>query len=163
MMMAKDVSRNLAQRAEDVARYLLPNGKRDGYEWRIGSINGEAGQSLGVHLTGDKAGVWCDFASGDRGDLIDLWAKTRNLSLAEAIKEAAHYLGLTVPHFEAHKTLNFVRPTKKTFGEISLSSPVMRYLIDERKLTIETIKAFKIAERDREIIFPYLAKSQHHG
>ena len=153
--MAKDVSRNLAQRAEDVARYLLPNGKRDGYEWRIGSINGEAGQSLGVHLTGDKAGVWCDFASGDRGDLIDLWAKTRNLSLAEAIKEAAHYLGLTVPHFEAHKPLNFVRPTKKTFGEISLSSPVMRYLIDERKLTIETIKAFKIAERDREIIFPY--------
>ena len=153
--MAKDVSRNLAQRAEDVARYLLPNGKRDGYEWRVGNINGKAGQSLGVHLTGDKAGVWCDFASGDRGDLIDLWAKTRNLSLAEAIKEAAHYLGLSLPHFEVHKPLNFVKPTKKIFGEIARSSPVMCYLIEERKLTIETIKAFKIAERDREIIFPY--------
>ena len=60
MMMAKEVSRQLAQRAEDIARYLLPNGKKSGSEWRVGSIDGESGESLGVHLTGEKSGVWSD-------------------------------------------------------------------------------------------------------
>jgi twinkle protein len=43
MMMAKDISRQLAQRAEEVARYLLPNGKKVGNHWRAGSVRGEVG------------------------------------------------------------------------------------------------------------------------
>lgn len=31
------------------ARLLLPNGKREGSEWRVGSIAGEQGKSLGVY------------------------------------------------------------------------------------------------------------------
>ena len=74
MMMAKEISRLLAQRAEEIARHLLPNGKKESNEWRTGSVNGEAGHSLGVHLSGEKAGLWCDFSNaGDKGDLIDLW------------------------------------------------------------------------------------------
>lgn len=90
--MAKDVSRQLAQRAEDVARYLLPNGKKIGAEWRAGSTGGESGESLGVHLSGEKSGVWSDFATGDRGDLLDLWAAVRNLTLSAAISDACEYL-----------------------------------------------------------------------
>jgi twinkle protein len=30
-------------------------------------------ESLKVHLTGDKAGIWQDFATGEGGDLLDLW------------------------------------------------------------------------------------------
>lgn len=100
MMMAKEVSRQLAQRAEDIARYLLPNGKKSGSEWRVGSIDGESGESLGVHLTGEKSGVWSDFADGSSGDLLDLWAATRHLTLAEAIKEATRHLGISLPQFD---------------------------------------------------------------
>jgi hypothetical protein len=71
---AAEVAKMLAHRAESLARELLPAGRRDGAEWRCGSLAGEAGQSLAVHLTGARAGVWSDFASGDRGDALDLVA-----------------------------------------------------------------------------------------
>ena len=159
-MMAKEISRQLAQRAEDIARHLLPNGKKTGSEWRAGSINGEAGESLGIHLTGEKAGVWADFANGDKGDLLDLWAAVRQLTLATSIQEAAQYLGISKPHFEAYKQPKFVKPTQKSTSTLQLSPPVMRYLIDERKLTPETIVSYKIGERNREIIFPYWRESE---
>ena len=38
-----EIARRLADHAEDLCRELLPNGRRDGSEWRCGSINGEAG------------------------------------------------------------------------------------------------------------------------
>ncbi|HAT9215383.1 TPA: AAA family ATPase [Legionella pneumophila subsp. pneumophila] len=155
MMMAKEISRLLSQRTEDIARYLLPNGKIVGNEWRAGSISGEAGQSLGVHLTGEKSGIWCDFENGDGGDLLDLWAKTQNLTLPEAIKEAIHYLGISMPHFQAYKSPTFAKPQKNNIVSLQISSPVMRYLNEERGLRSETISAYKIGGRGQQIIFPY--------
>ncbi|STX50471.1 DNA primase (bacterial type) [Legionella busanensis] len=154
-MMAREISNLLAQNAEDIARLLLPNGKKEGDEWRAGSVNGEAGKSLGVHLTGEKAGVWADFANGDKGDLLDLWAKTQNLSLHEAIKEAATHLGIFSPRFISYKPEKFAKPKQKYRAIGQSSSPVMQYLIEKRKLLLGTIKAFKIGERGRQTIFPY--------
>ena len=56
-----EIARMLADRSQTVAELLLPNGHRESGEWRAGSTAGERGQSLGVHLTGEKAGVWSDF------------------------------------------------------------------------------------------------------
>lgn len=156
----RQISGMLAQRAEDIARHLLPNGKKSGAEWRVGSISGELGESLGVHLTGEKSGVWSDFANGSSGDLLDLWAATRHLTLAEAIKEATRYLGISLPKFEAHKPSKYIKPKLKNNAELVLSSPVMSYLVNERKLTAENVRAYKIGERNCEIIFPYLRNGE---
>lgn len=153
--MAKEIARNLAQRAEDVAQYLLSQGKKVGNEWRAGNIYGQSGQSLGVHLTGEKAGLWCDFATGDKGDLLDLWAKSRNLKISEAIKEATRYLDISSPHFEAYRSPKFVKPDLPIAIEENNLSPVMLYLINDRKLTKETLLAYKIGQHGQEIIFPY--------
>lgn len=64
----------LKGRIYELCETLLPGGRRDGHEWRAGSIAGEKGKSLGVHLTGSKAGVWSDFAAGEGGDALDLVA-----------------------------------------------------------------------------------------
>src|SRR4051794_22452675 len=69
---AHDIARLLARSINSLVADLLPAGKREGHEWFVGSIAGEAGHSLGIHLTGAKAGVWSDFATGDRGDALDL-------------------------------------------------------------------------------------------
>ena len=95
---------------------------------------------LGVHLTGEKSGVWSDFATDDKGDLLDLWAAVRNLTLSAAINDACDYLGISKPKFEAYKPTNFVKPVQKTTSELLLSSPVARYLLNERKLNQETIE-----------------------
>ena len=92
-MNAAELSQRMASDAAAIAQYLLPNGKRKAGEWMAGSINGEEGQSLSVRLTGTKAGVWKDFASGEAGDLLDLWAACRSQSIGEAIREAKQYLG----------------------------------------------------------------------
>ena len=57
----KQISEMLAKRAQDVCEWLLPNGKRKAQEWCVGSVNGDAGDSLRVNL-GGKAGLWKDFA-----------------------------------------------------------------------------------------------------
>jgi twinkle protein len=49
---ATDIARLLASQVDGVVRLLLPKGKRQGHEWRVGSLSGEPGESLGVHLTG---------------------------------------------------------------------------------------------------------------
>lgn len=93
-MSSGDIARLLAERAEDVCRYLLPNGRRVGREWKAGSVHGEAGDSLGVVLSGDKAGVWADFSSEESGDLVGLWKATRSLDVAAALAEAEEWLGI---------------------------------------------------------------------
>lgn len=69
---AADLARLLALRAPSLAAELLPGGKREGAEWVVGSLRGEPGRSLAFRLVGERAGVWCDFASGERGDALDL-------------------------------------------------------------------------------------------
>lgn len=68
----------LTDRIEDLCFELFPAGYVDRREFCIGSVAGEAGQSLRVCVAGDKAGVWCDFAAGPdmRGDALDLVAQT---------------------------------------------------------------------------------------
>jgi hypothetical protein len=88
----------LAGRIDQLAAELLPAGKRDGAEWRVGSVAGEPGQSMAVHLRGDKAGAWCDFASADprhRGDALDLVAMVLfGGDKVEALRWSRHWLGL---------------------------------------------------------------------
>src|SRR5262245_3083492 len=84
----------LVAQTQRVAGYLLPAGHLDHHEWRAGSVLGEAGQSLGVHLVGPKAGLWKDFSTGEGGDLIALWMAARRLRFAEALKEIRTWLGM---------------------------------------------------------------------
>ncbi len=53
-----EISRLLADRAESVAKMLLPGGVVRGRELEAGSVSGEAGKSLKVCLSGDKQGIW---------------------------------------------------------------------------------------------------------
>ncbi len=89
---ASDIAALLAKRAEDLCRHLLPEGYRKDSEWRCGSVQGEAGKSLGVHLKGARVGVWKDFATGQSGDPLDLIEAVLNLGTAEAIGWAKTWL-----------------------------------------------------------------------
>lgn len=97
-----DIARQLAERAEDVCRHLLPNGVRRGREWKVGSVHGEAGDSLGVVLSGNKAGVGQDFATGETFDLIGLWKLVRAVGTTTAFREAEAFLGITHANGHAH-------------------------------------------------------------
>jgi hypothetical protein len=50
------LSAMLADRIDSLCAELLPAGTREGHEWRIGSVAGERGRSMAVHLSGPKPG-----------------------------------------------------------------------------------------------------------
>jgi hypothetical protein len=94
-MKAPDIARMLAGRIDQLVRDLLPAGHREGHEWRCGSVAGEAGDSLGVHLTGPKAGVWGDFISADqKGDALDLVRECLGLDMPAALCWSRRWLGI---------------------------------------------------------------------
>lgn len=91
---ASEISAMLAGRIEDLCRHLLPAGKREGNEWRVGDVNGNPGQSLAVHLSGEKAGLWADFAGDRRGDALDLVQNVLGIDAPEAVAWACDWLGV---------------------------------------------------------------------
>lgn len=154
-MNAHEISLLLAREVESVVEKLFPNGKREGREWVVGSTDGEPGKSLKVCVAGPKVGVWKDFASDNGGDLLDLWAASRSVSLAEAFNEAREWLGVSVPKFTAPRR-SYTRPDRPQATKPG--GKVLAYLTQERKLSEETIAAFKVAatKDDDAIVFPFL-------
>lgn len=95
----------LASRAASLAAELLPGGVREGHEWRCGSLAGERGSSMAVHLAGTKAGVWCDFASGEKGDVLDLVAQCLFRGhKGQALQWSRAWLGLSRADPEAFRS-----------------------------------------------------------
>jgi hypothetical protein len=87
----EDLAKALLERAEQTCRYLLPMGRREVNEWKVGSIDGERGKSMSINL---KKGVWTDFADQPGGaDLLALWADKRGVKMHVAYDEAAAWLG----------------------------------------------------------------------
>jgi len=77
---------------ESLCMEWFPAGKKDGHEFRIGSINGEPGSSMSINLT---TGRWADFAGDLKGsDPISLLAAVRGCKQGEAAKELAERLSL---------------------------------------------------------------------
>jgi twinkle protein len=147
----------LARDAEGVARMLLPNGKREGHEWRAGSLDGEEGKSLGVHLTGQKGGIFCDFATGEGGDLLDLWAQVRGVGIGEACRQVSEYLGVRESRVENPRP-SYQTPPRE--GIKGLIEGHRAWLVDERKLSPESVKAYRIASKGGEIMFPSLVDGE---
>lgn len=146
----------LARDCERVCRELLPNGKRQGDEWCAGSVSGEAGNSLKVRLSGDRAGKWADFAtSDDSGDLIDLWGAVRGLSVGETLREVRAWLGVPEPE-------RFVGKREKSYDGPAVpkvSAPAgdtLEWLTNARKISPDAMKAYRIASGGRRVYFPFL-------
>lgn len=75
---------SLLARAESLLPSWLPEGKRVGREYTVGSVNGERGSSLSINL---DTGIWKDFAGTDSGsDLISLYAALNGIKQGDAVK-----------------------------------------------------------------------------
>jgi hypothetical protein len=100
---AQDLARRLGRNAEVVCQHYLPKGQRAGAYWLVGSVDGSAGRSLYVRLTGPEqgkgaAGRWTDAATDQHGDLLDLIALNRGLArFHDVLDEARAFLRLPHP------------------------------------------------------------------
>jgi len=160
-MEISEIASKLAAQAESVARHLLPGGKMDGREWVVGSTGGESGKSCKVCTVGNKAGVWADFATGEGGDLIDLWRLTRGLSVHEALQEIKTYLGVFDPASVPKRQTKTYRKPQRPPG-VQKPKNATRHYLEKRKLTAKSIDAYKVGFVDQHngqegpwIVFPF--------
>lgn len=151
-MRATELAKLLADQAESVCRLLLPQGKRKGAEWECGSLDGEPGGSLRIHLTGQKAGVWSDFSTGESGDMVGLWMAVKRMELKEACAEIKAHLGITERNPNP-PTKVYARPSRD--GVKNLSDEHLQWLTEERKIPKAIIAAYKLATRGEWLMFPY--------
>jgi len=91
----------LLDRLEAVLHYLFPAGQIKGNKFYVGDIDGTPGKSLVVELEGARRGLWKDFSNDDGGDLIDIWAMSRGLSVrhdfVQVLQEISQWLGFAPP------------------------------------------------------------------
>lgn len=153
---ANQLSQRMAENVSLIVEHLLPNGKKSSGEWKAGSIDGDAGQSLSVRLTGAKRGTWKDFNAGHGGDLLDLWAQCRALSIGDAMREVKAFLNIR-EDMPKKAEVSYKRPQKPNCT--APKGPVREWLLS-RGITEDTMTAFKVAEQNRGgsvyAVFPYL-------
>jgi twinkle protein len=151
-----EIARRLADRAEQVCAMLLPQGKLYKNQWLAGDAYGNPGESLKVNLAGPHVGEWVDWArQDDRGDLLDLWRIAKGLEAGAAIKEAKAFLGIRDPELRREHA-NYSKPASNGQKPLNETGLAIKWLTDERKLTREIIKRFRIAvcPDRRAIVFP---------
>jgi AAA domain len=81
--------------AESICRHFFPLGKKFGHEWKLGDTTGAAGNSLGIELAGEKAGLWQDRATREKGRLRNLIAAKAGISDQAAVEEIERAFGHT--------------------------------------------------------------------
>lgn len=88
----RELAEALLARAETLVPAWLPGGRREGHEYKCGSLRGGDGRSCSVNL---NSGAWADFATGEQGgDLLSLYAAIDGLSPARAALAVAADEGL---------------------------------------------------------------------
>lgn len=98
-MDAREMHSKLCREIDSFVAELLPNGKRVGTEWRCGGLDGGAGKSMAVELSGSKQGCWKDRATGEGSNsLVGLYAEVRcGGNFRTACEELEERLGVERP------------------------------------------------------------------
>lgn len=151
-----ELNRVLSGMAESVAMHLLPNGRREGRSWCVGSVNGEKGQSLRVCISGAKQGVWSDFSSnGKGGDLLSLWGQVRGISFVETLREAKEFAGVVddEPQFYPRKKRRMQIQKPKCEKP---KNTVMDWF-NGRGVFEKALSAYKVGQQGSTIVFPFIS------
>jgi hypothetical protein len=92
-----DLLRELQRsRAEELCRHFFPNGRKEGQEWKLADVSGAPGSSLGIQLTGPRAGLFHDRATGESGDLLKLICLSGNCGLPQAVGQIERTFGINL-------------------------------------------------------------------
>ncbi len=91
----KNIAALALAQAEALVRQWLPDGKRQGDEW-VALNPTRADHSPGSFKVNLAVGIWCDFATGEKGnDLISLYALLNDrMGHGQAARELAELLGI---------------------------------------------------------------------
>jgi len=104
-----EIKARLINNLSGVLSYLLPGGVFKNNKFYVGDIRGNMGESLVVDISGDKAGMWHDFATGEGGDIICLWAavtgRDTKYDFPELINDMSDWLGIRTRTYQEDREI----------------------------------------------------------
>jgi len=160
------INRLLLDQFENTLTHLLPKGKKVGNEWRVGGVDGSAGESMQVSMSGATAGRFKDFANPDvkGASPLWLWSKVRNITFSQAVNEAKEWLGVKDEDFGVRKgrAKSYAKPDKAGIRLSQPNSPVMDYMVVTRKIDPIVVAKAMISEvpEGNAICFPFFEADQ---
>lgn len=91
----------LNERLEQLILHVWPSGKQRQNKFLVGDAMGGPGDSLELVLSGAKAGLWTDRATGEGGDIFDLIARYYALDVhaqfPQVLDHAREWLAVSRP------------------------------------------------------------------
>lgn len=160
----RELNQILVGRAEEIAKHIVPNGKRQGNKWIFGDDPSSGGDSASVYVSGNLVGNWGFWKRGEKGNnFVSLWCKVLcDDDYPKTMTEIKDYLGIDDSEFRVNKPSFKIhrRPTDEEKARVKQIDPrgrVMRYLQDERMLTPEILDKAGVSAppSDDKYIFPY--------
>lgn len=137
-----EIKVGLASEIDRLCREILPAGRKEGPEWCVGSLAGEPGRSLKVHLTGARQGIWRDFAGDMGGDVLDLVCRVVCAgNIADTLKWSRQWLGL-----EAVDRADFERRRKQR--EATAAAVVKQQEVDDQRTQDGVFRLWMAARKD---------------
>jgi phage/plasmid primase-like uncharacterized protein len=123
----------LAERAEEVCRRYLSNGRKVGGYWIVGDRRNTKGRSLYLRLRSNgsrAAGKWTDAAGVENGDLLDIIATAIGSDRhADALAEAERFLGVRrIAAQTDESSLDSAAARLFAAGKPIVGTPVANYL-----------------------------------
>ncbi len=157
-MTPHELSERLNSDVENICRLLLPQGKREGNNWCVGDVTGNPGSSCRIQLTGNKAGLWADFAGNEKGDLLTLYQKSKSVSLKDAIQWAKSYLNIHEPATDFDSS-TIRKPSKLQKTLPSGIDPRVIAWFSSRGITEQVLNDYKIVSTGTKVHFPFFLDS----
>ena len=159
-MDAQEIISLLNERAEDFCRWLFPAGRRNGSFWEIGDINGNAGDSLRIHIAGEMVGIWADHGAGEDAKgatLVHLLMRKRGTTVwTKTLVEVKEWLGLEISSAEdrafreQQRNGGHFETAAKNYAKLNPDGPVFRYLTEERKLGPAILSQYRVCEHKEQ-------------
>lgn len=149
----EQINQKLCNNIEGALRYLYKDvGVIKAGKFYIGNIQGDPGESLFVYL---KDGRFKDASTGDYGDILELFSLHFG-SKSEGIKRACDFLGIKTNIRKGRKKTPYTRPVKDW---TELEGEPLKYLTEERRLSVEVLEEAKVRMRGEDIVFLYFTHS----
>ncbi|MEI8395388.1 MAG: toprim domain-containing protein [Rhodospirillaceae bacterium] len=134
----EELSRRLSEQAGSWAPQLFPNGRQEGGELRLANIKGERPRKTGscvIPLTGQYAGCFHDFDTGESGGPLKTLEHATGLTGRPLFDYAAGLVGLAAPKAQAPRTTAKARKEEDTAREIafilSRTGPIVGTLAEQ--------------------------------
>ncbi|MEO0797413.1 MAG: toprim domain-containing protein [Verrucomicrobiota bacterium] len=183
MANAKEVNEMLKANMFSFAEWLFPEGKRHGRHYLIGGVDGSRGDSMVIDIEGPNTGAYIDNnpSGGCRpGSPIDLYMQAKGIEFLAAYEECKEWLearGVLAAKMIRAKASPPKAKEKtgiqKDWIEIAPNTKAFDYLTDERGLTPQVLKAYRVGSgsiwfRETEkkvssIVFPAYATEEEGG